>query len=95
MTKDTIVSVLESEGLKSGAKGFELPEGRELDCFIRSSSEMVTVSRVCRVALPKEFVTFENRKGELFFFGYEDVIGFRIGVQEAAGKDRTAAGFFR
>lgn len=94
MTKDTIVSVLESEGLKSGAKGFELPEGRELDCFIRSSSEMVTVSRVCRVALPKEFVTFENRKGELFFFGYEDVIGFRIGLQET-GKDRSAAGFFR
>ena len=94
MTKDTIVSVLESEGIKSGAKGYELPEGRELDCFIRSSSEMVTVSRVCRVALPEKFVTFENRKGERFFFAYEDVIGFRIGLQET-GKDRSAAGFFR
>ena len=94
MTKDTIVSVLESEGIKGGTTGYQLPEGRELDCFIRSSAEVLTVSKVGRVALPEKFLTLENRKGEKFFFAYEDVVGFRIGLQESS-KDRSAAGFFR
>lgn len=93
MTKDTIVSVLESEGLKGGAKGFDLPEGRELDTFVRSSSDMLTVGRICHLELQDKFICFENRKGERFFFAYEDIVGFRVGKEEG-GKDRSA-GFYR
>lgn len=93
MTKDTIVSVLESEGIKGGAKGFDLPDGRDLDCFIRSSSDLLTVGRVWRLLLQDKFVCLENRKNERFFFAYEDVVGFRLGNEES-GKDRSA-GFFR
>lgn len=93
MTKDTIVTVLESEGIKGGAKGFDVPEGRELDCFIRSSADLLTVGRVCRVSLHDEFICLENRKSERFFFAYEDLVGLRLGKEEG-GKDRSA-GFFR
>ncbi len=95
MTKDTIVAVLESEGIsaKGGAKAFELAEGRGLDCFIRSANDLLTVTRIYRVALQEKFVSFENRKGDRFFFSYDDIVGFRSGAEEG-GKDRSA-GFFR
>ncbi len=93
MTKDTIVSVLESEGLKGGTKGFELPDGRELDCFIRSSADLLTVGKVARLLLQDKYICLENRKNERFFFAYEDVVGLRIGTGESA-KEKSA-GFFR
>lgn len=93
MTKDTIVAVLESEGLKGGSKGYELSDGRELDCFIRSASDLLTVTRISRLQLNEKFVVLDVRKGERFFFAYEDIVGFRSGSEEG-GKDRSA-GFFR
>ncbi|MCG5055574.1 MAG: hypothetical protein KA712_21665 [Myxococcales bacterium] len=94
MTKDTIVAILETEGFKGSNKGFELPEGREIDCFIRSSADLLTVGKVHRIGLPETFVVLENRKGERFFFAYEDVVGFKLGSDEGS-KVRPAAGFFR
>ena len=93
MTKDTIVSILDSEGIKGGAKGLDLPEGRELDIFIRSSADMMTVGRISHLEPQDKFICLQNRKGERFFFAYEDVVGFRVGKEEG-GKDRSA-GFNR
>ena len=93
MNKETIVSILESEGIKGGAKGLDLPDGRELDTFIRSSADMMTVGRISHLELQDKFICFQNRKGERFFFAYEDVVGFRVGKEEG-GKDRSA-GFNR
>jgi hypothetical protein len=93
MKKETIASVLESEGIKSSARGFLIEDEREGTCFLRAGSETVTVSRVTRVELREPFVVLENVKRERHFFAYEDVVGFRFAP--ASQNPERSAGFGR
>jgi hypothetical protein len=93
MTREIIVAVLESEGLKAGAHGFAIPEEREATCLVSSPGELMAVSRVVTVELRDKYVFLNTSKQEHFYFAYEDVLGLRI-TAGAQAKERSA-GFTR
>lgn len=94
MTRETIVSILESEGAQSSGGAVSLREDREATCFISTPGEVLHVARIVRLELKDKFVTLQTAKEERFVFSYEDVLGFKLTSQAAHPKDR-AAGFMK
>jgi hypothetical protein len=93
MTREIILSILESEGAdaKGGALAFR--EDREASAFVAAPGEVLNVARVVRVELKDKFVAFQTAKDERFAFPYEAVLGFKFAAA-TAHKDRSA-GFGR
>ena len=92
MTRESITAALESEGLGSGAQGYNIPDSREAMCLVAAPGEIFSVDRVLRIDLKDKFVLLENGKRERFFFAYEDLLGLKL--LAPAAKDRVA-GFGR
>ena len=92
MTREIIVSILESEGAQSGAGVISLREDREATCFVSTPGELLHVARILRVELKDKFITLQTAKDERFVFAYEDVLGFKLAATAAHHKER-AAGF--
>ena len=93
MTREIIVSILESEGAQSGAGVISLREDREATCFVSTPGELLHVARILRVELKDKFITLQTAKDERFAFAYEDVLGFKL-TAAAQAKERSA-GFSR
>lgn len=93
MTRETIVQIWESEGLRLTGHTITIRDDREATCFIETKGELMTVSRVARLELHDAFIALGTAKEERYIFVYEDVIGFKLSGA-AAPKDR-AAGFGR
>jgi hypothetical protein len=94
MTREIIVSILESEGAQSSAGVISLREDCEATCFISTPGELLHVARVARLELKDKFVTLQTAKDERYAFAYEDVLGFKLASHAANPKDR-AAGFMK
>jgi hypothetical protein len=94
MTREIIAQALESEGLKSGAHGFAIPEDRETACLISAPGDVYTVSRIVVFDLRDKYVFLQTSKDDRFFFAYEDVLGVRI-LGRSQSKERSATGFSR
>jgi hypothetical protein len=87
MTREMIASILESEGIKAGAKGvFAIPEEREAACLVGAPGEMITVGRLAKIDVGPHAIALETTKSERFYFAYDDVVGLRFAV---ASKERS------
>jgi hypothetical protein len=93
MTRDIIVSILESEGAESKGGTLAFREDREVTCFISAPAELMAVPRVTRIDLKDKFLSLQTAKEERFAFAYDDVLGFKVAAV-ATAKDRSA-GFSR
>jgi hypothetical protein len=93
MTRDIIVSILESEGAEAKGGALAFREDRDVTCFISAPAELMAVPRVLKVELKDKFVSMLTAKDERFSFAYEDVLGFKVAAAVHA-KDRSA-GFGR
>jgi hypothetical protein len=93
MTRETIVQIWESEGLRPTGHTITVRDDREATCFIETKGELMTVSRVTRLELLDAFIALGTAKEERYIFLYDDVLGFKLSGA-AAPKDR-AAGFGR
>jgi hypothetical protein len=93
MTREIILSILESEGGESKGGALAFREDREVTAFVSAPGELLNVSRVVRVELKDKFVSLQTSKDERFVFAYEDVLGFKFATATTV-KDRSA-GFSR
>jgi len=93
MTREIILSILETEGAESKGGTLAFREDREITAFVSSPGEILNVSRVSRVELKDKFVILQTAKDERFVFVYEDVLGFKFSTAMNV-KDRSA-GFGR
>lgn len=93
MTREIIVSILESEGAEGKGGAFKIPEAREATCFISNPGDLLAVARVVKIDLKEQFIGLTTAKDERFLFAYQDVLGFKLAAA-AQGKDRSA-GFSR
>jgi len=93
MTREIIVSILESEGAEGKGGTFKIPEAREATCFISNPGDLLAVARVVKVDLKEQFIGLTTAKDERFVFSYQDVLGFKLAAA-TSGKDRSA-GFSR
>jgi hypothetical protein len=89
MTREIIVSILESEGAEGKGGTFKIPEAREATCFISNPGDLLAVARVVKVDLKEQFLTLTTSKDERFAFAYQDVLGFKMAAASVA-KDRSA-----
>lgn len=92
MTRESIASALDSEGLTAGNQGYTIPDNREAACLVGTPGEIFSVDRLIRVDLRDKHILLENAKRERFFFAYEDILGLRL--LAAATRDRVT-GFGR
>jgi len=92
MTREIIVSILETEGAQSSASALVLREDREATCFVSTPGDLLHVARIVRVELKDKFLTLQTAKDERYAFAYEDILGFKLTSLAANLKDR-AAGF--
>ena len=94
MTRETIVQIWESEGIKPTGHTIAIRDDREASCFIETKGELMTVTRVSKLELRDTFIAITTAKDERFIFVYEDVLGFKLGGQNEK-RDRPTAGFGR
>jgi hypothetical protein len=93
MTREIIVQVLETEGIKAAAGGFVVRDDRDATCFISTPGDVLPVVRVVRIELKDKSLVLETAKAERYHFAYEDVLGFKV-AETSTPKDRHA-GFGR
>jgi hypothetical protein len=95
MTREIILSILESEGAdqKGGAGSLTFREDREVSAFVGAPGEVMNVARVVRIELKDKFVTLQTAKDERFAFSYDQVLGFKFSAASSV-KERSA-GFGR
>jgi hypothetical protein len=78
--------------VKKDGNAFVFPEELDANVFIALGQEVLQIQRLSRVELSSE-VVFQTHKGERFYFGLDQVVGFRFGAPESRGKPAGAAGF--
>ncbi|HVR61532.1 MAG TPA: hypothetical protein VMU50_06515 [Polyangia bacterium] len=93
MTREIIVQVLESEGMKSTSGSFVVREDRDATCFVSTPGDVLPVMRIVKIELRDKSLALETAKDERFHFAYDVVLGFRF-VATSTPKDRHA-GFGR
>ena len=93
MTREIILSILESEGADAKGGTLTFREDREVTAFVSAPGEILNVARVVRVDLKDKYVTLQTAKDERFAFPYEAILGFKFATATNV-KDRSA-GFSR
>lgn len=94
MTRETIVQIWESEGIKPAGHTIAIRDDREATCFIETKGELMSVARVAKLELRDSFIAIVTAKDERFVFAYEDVLGFKL-ASPTEKRDRPTAGFGR
>ena len=95
MTKETLVQVLQAEGLKVANDGVSIPEPRDASFMVAGPGETVQVAKVTRVELRETAICFETAKSERYWFSYDLVLGLRVRGAEASKERKERAGFSR
>jgi hypothetical protein len=93
MTRETIVQIWESEGIKPTGHSIIVRDDREATCFIETKGELMTVARVTKLGLRDGFIALGTAKDERFVFAYEGILGFKLSGA-ATPRDRPT-GFAR
>ena len=93
MTREMIVQIWESEGMKPSGHTLSIREDREATCFIQTAGEGMSIARVTKLELRDGFLCMQTVKDERFVFAYEDVLGWKLSPATTP-KDR-GAGFAR
>ncbi len=97
MTREILTVVLDSEGFKSGPKGYVISEDREATCLISAPGDVFPVARVLELQLCDKYIVLRTAKKENLYFAYEDVLGLRFmasATASSSARDRVA-GFSR
>ena len=79
--------------VKKDGNAFILPEEIDATAYVALGQEVLQVPRIMRVEISAE-VVFHTHKGERFFFGADQVVGFRFGGPESRNKI-GGAGFMK
>ena len=74
-----------SPNVKKDGAAYIFPEEVEAGAYIALGQEVLTIQRISRIEISSE-VIFQTHKGERFYFGAEQVVGFRFGGAEARHK---------
>jgi hypothetical protein len=77
--------------VKKDGNAFVFPEELDANVFIALGQEVLQIQRLSRVEVSAE-VSFLTHKGERFYFGPDQVVGFKFGAPEAKHKP-GGAGF--
>jgi len=94
MTREAIVSILETAGAKaSGKTAFNVPESLEMTVLVETPGDVLTVAKVGRVELGEKFLCLDGSRGDRHYFAYESVLGVR--TSDLAGNKDRSAGFTR
>ncbi len=94
MTRETIVQIWESEGIKPAGHTIAIRDGREATCFIGTKGELMTITRLTRLELRDSSISIATAKDERFVFASEDVLGFKLAAAPEK-RARPTAGFGR
>jgi hypothetical protein len=75
--------------VKKDGNAFVFAEEHDANVFIALGHEVLQIQRLARVELSSE-VVFQTHKGERFYFGVDQVVGFRFGAPESRAKSGSA-----
>ena len=78
--------------VKKDGNAYVVPEEVDATAYVALGQEVLQIPRIMRVELSSKAV-FTTHKGERFFFGADQIVGFRFGGPEARNK-HAGAGFF-
>ena len=79
MKADAIGAILDGQrGVRRDGSSLILDESVSATVFAGGSGELITVPRVCRIDLGKEFCTLTTVKSEKFFFPPEFIVGLKL-----------------
>jgi hypothetical protein len=73
--------------VKKDGNAYVIPEETDATAYISLGQEVLQIPRIMKVELSSE-VVFQTHKGERFYFGADQVVGFRFG--SADPKNRHA-----
>ena len=93
MTKETLLSTLETERLKPGTDGIHVPEDRDATFMVAAPGETIQVGKVVKIEARDSALCLETVKGERYWFTYDLVLGMRL--RSAQTTKEHAAGFGR
>ena len=71
--------------IKKDGSVYVIPEEVDANAYIALGQEVLQIARLARVELSSE-VMLQTHKGERFYFGAEQVVGFRFGSGENKNK---------
>ena len=71
--------------VKKDGNAFVFSEEQDANVFVALGQEVLQIQRLARVELSSE-VVFQTHKGERFYFGVDQVVGFRFGAPESKHK---------
>jgi hypothetical protein len=93
MTKETLLSTLESERLKPAPDGIDVPEDRDATFMVAAPGETIQIGKVVKIEARDTSLCLETAKGERYWFTYDLVLGVRLRSAKLAKEPTT--GFAR
>lgn len=88
MANESLAAVLEAAGVKSGAEGWSLADGRALTLHVARDGVGLQIARVEAVVEKGALVRARTQKGEEYVFFASDV--FAVLVEAPAAQARKA-----
>jgi hypothetical protein len=96
MKSDVLASILDGvKGARKDGGAWLFDEAVSGTLFAGGGGEIITVPRIHRVELAKEYCAVTTVKSERFFFPYELLIGLKIEQSEERSKVPTGSAGFR
>lgn len=96
MERVTLGEILQrADGFRAVGKNesvYEVAEATNATLLCHGSFEMVSVERVARIELGTGHIAATTRKGEVFYFPYEQILGLRLEGSSESKRD-GGAGF--
>ena len=94
MKTDVLAAILDGQkGVRRDGHAYVLDESLHATVFAGASAELVSVPRVARFELAKEYCVLATTKGERFFFPYEVILGLKLEESEERKRSPGGAGF--
>jgi hypothetical protein len=90
MKRETLADILgELQSARRDGDNFALGDGAEATLFIGAGAAVMSVGKVQRLELRRDFVLLESTKSERFYFGYAEVVGVKL---ESTGEKPGSRG---
>jgi hypothetical protein len=94
MKTDVLASILDGQKMvRRESHSYLFDEATALTVFAGTSGEMMSIPRVHRLDLQKEYCMLTTTRGERFYFPYELIVGLKLEEAEEKAKTPGGAGF--
>jgi hypothetical protein len=95
MKSDVLAAMLDGQkGIRREGSTYVIDESLVATMFAGSAGgELITVPKVARIDVGKEFCAFHTHKGERYFFQPDLVVGLKLEEGEDRRKTPGSAGF--